>query len=124
MKIYLAARWSRREEMVEVRRQLENLGATITARWLTDPEHRGGDAKSQAFNAMLANHDREDLGAADMVVYFGPGGSRGGCHVEFGMALALGKRVVHVGPLENVFTWLPEVEHHETPEAFLEKVSW
>lgn len=38
--------------------------------------------------------------------------SRGGRHVEFGMALALGKRVIVVGPRENVFHLLPEVEVH------------
>ena len=46
------------------------------------------------------------------------GASRGGRHVEFGLALAWGKGVVVVGPRENVFHTLPQVEHFwRWPEA-------
>lgn len=40
--------------------------------------------------------------------------SRGGRHVEFGMALAMDKRLVVVGPRENVFHLLPAVEQFDT----------
>ena len=38
---------------------------------------------------------------------------RGGRHVEFGMAVGWGLKVVLVGPRENVFHWMPEVSHVE-----------
>jgi len=37
---------------------------------------------------------------------------RGGRHVEFGLALAWGKRLMIVGPRENVFHCLPQVEQY------------
>ena len=36
--------------------------------------------------------------------------ARGGRHVEFGLALAAGKRLCIVGPRENIFHFLPRVE--------------
>ena len=38
---------------------------------------------------------------------------RGGRHVEFGMALALGKPIFVYGHKENIFHYLPQVEHTE-----------
>lgn len=40
--------------------------------------------------------------------------SRGGRHVELGMAIALSKTIVIVGPRENVFCTLPGIVHHDT----------
>jgi hypothetical protein len=37
-------------------------------------------------------------------------GNRGGRHVEFGLAVALNKRLIVVGYRENLFHWLPQVE--------------
>lgn len=48
--------------------------------------------------------------------------SRGGRHIEFGMALGLGKRLTIIGPRETVFHHLDEVEHFDTVEAFLASV--
>lgn len=41
------------------------------------------------------------------------GASRGGRHVEYGIALARGVRVIVVGFRENIFHWLPQVEFHQ-----------
>jgi nucleoside 2-deoxyribosyltransferase len=58
--------------------------------------------------------DLGDVDRADAVVLYTepygmavPGGGR---HVEFGYGLGRGKRVVVVGPLENIFHWHPEVK--------------
>lgn len=45
--------------------------------------------------------------------------SRGGRHVEFGMALALAKRCIVIGPRENVFHLLPQVEQYDSWEQYL-----
>jgi hypothetical protein len=42
--------------------------------------------------------------------------NRGGRHVEYGIALAKGLRVIVVGYRENIFHWLPMVEFCETWE--------
>ena len=61
--------------------------------------------------ADLARIDREDVLRADGLILFAEpeldGGS--GRHVEFGMALALGKPTIVVGRVENLFQRLPEV---------------
>lgn len=116
-KIYLAGRWSMRDELTAHAAVLKDtLGLTVTSRWLTDPEHRMkiDDSTDMAYNQTLASHDIYDIKEADTLIYFGPGGTRGGCHVEFGMALALKKRLFWVGPRTHVFSYLSEVEQFET----------
>lgn len=126
MKVYLAARFSRRDELATYREQLIRYGHTCECRWLTDPAHRieVDDLRSNAhrFNQELAWHDLHDLAAADTCVFFAPGGSRGGCHVEFGYALAAGKRLVWVGERGHVFSYLPAVEQFDTFEECMVKV--
>ena len=48
-----------------------------------------------------------------MIVFSGVPSTSGGLHAEFGMALALRKRLILVGPRENIFHTLPQVEHRE-----------
>ena len=52
----------------------------------------------------------------DLQRTLGADGARGGGsrQVEFGMALALGKTVIVVGPMEHLFHRLPEVQVVET----------
>lgn len=61
--------------------------------------------------------------SADCVISFteAPRSSanRGGRHVEFGIALANGARVIVVGHRENIFHWLPQIEFFETWEQAL-----
>jgi hypothetical protein len=119
-KVYLAGRWSRREEFEALGVTLRSLGIEVTSRWLTDPQHRmADDPKSQEFNAELANHDVYDVGQAETLVYFAPAGMRGGSNVEFGMALALKRRLFWIGERSHVFSYLPEVTVFATPEEFI-----
>lgn len=108
MQIYLAARYSRRAEMQQIARALEQLGHLVTARWVSGAHDTCEDTKS-------ALEDLEDIHAADMLVAFTEqpgvaGRARGGRHVEYGYALARGLRIVVVGPRENVFHHVPGVE--------------
>ena len=66
---------------------------------------------------MEAAEDLEDVLRADCLVSFTEEpaagvawAARGGRHVEFGIALAMGKRLCVVGPRENIFHHLPRVE--------------
>lgn len=119
-KIYLAARFSRNDEMRGVRDFLVALGHEVTSRWI---DLHGGDQQESAAAEVLnsdpasvahfGRHDLEDLDAADTVISFTGSGGKGGRHIEFGYGLARGKRMVAVGPRENIFHTLPEVEHFQ-----------
>ena len=95
--------------------ELTALGHEITSRWI-----RGSHSVSGGFDdplwARYAREDFDDVAAADAVVCFlepGGGGS-GGRHVEFGMALAWGKRTIVVGEPEHLFHTLPSVRVYPT----------
>ena len=137
---YLAARYSRREELCAYKADLEARGHQVPARWLLG-EHQvhgleaaravEGDGPVPADQAVLfAEDDMEDLLVADVVVNFTEaprhGATRGGRHIEMGVALGLRRvgygwhQIYIVGPLENVFHALPEVDgRFDTWGAFL-----
>ncbi len=121
MRVYLASRYSRHDEMQGVSDFLGAFGVEVTSRWIWCHTDVVGDFTSsftQEFlnaspelSAPLGQHDIDDLVAADTCISFTSGdGGKGGRHVEFGVALALGKRLIVVGPRENVFHTLPQVE--------------
>ena len=137
--VYLAARYSRREELCEYRSELERAGYTITSRWLNgshqilpngEPLGRDQEALIESGAApsdvrgQFAAEDWADLLAADTVISFTEPprskASRGGRHVEFGAALALNKRCIVVGHRENVFHCLERVEYFETWDEVLD----
>lgn len=141
MKVYLAARHSRRLELCGYRTQLGQMGIEVTSRWLNgkhqiddhgqpigdDGEKWVEDEGSGTAPARLRQHfaqeDVADVLAADTLIAFTEvpraSTSRGGRHVELGIAIGTGKRIVVIGPRENVFTWLPQVEHHESWQDFV-----
>lgn len=129
MQMYLAARYSRNEEMREVAEVLRGNGHTVTSRWINGShEQTEGDRHAEADeNARFAIEDIEDLTKSDIVVSFTETTdqkkvkrpSKGGRHVEFGMGVAFNKRMVVIGPRECVFHWLPSVEVYDSLDEFL-----
>ncbi len=125
MKIYIAARYDRLTEMNGYAGILRNCGFTVDCRWLNGNHqlHSGSDEVEMAKGNMplaamtFAKDDVEDLTNADTLIFFSERpdshSKRGGRHVEFGMALALGKRIMVIGPRENVFHCLPQVENYD-----------
>jgi hypothetical protein len=110
MKIYLAAHYDRRWQMLAVASTLEHAGHQVTSRWI-----EGGRGDDPA--VVPALEDLIDLGNADCLVSFteertgdAAGAGSGERHVEFGIALAAGKRLCVVGPRETVFHHLLSVE--------------
>lgn len=109
MKIYIAGRYSRRDEFREVAKQLEEMGHEVTSRWLQENEplqsHMGDHTPE--WYAKTAQTDLEDISAADAVLFYAEdpkvGTPRGGRHVEFGYAIAQGKFIFVIGPEENIF---------------------
>ena len=125
--IYIAARFSRRHECNALAHQLMALGHTITSRWVkpgddhvipTGTSEQAADSERRRF----AMEDVEDVVACDWMVSLMEeprSNGRGGRHIEFGIAFALGKRLTIIGPRETVFHHLDEVGHFESVEAFL-----
>ena len=120
-KIYLASRYSRFPEMQKVRTDLEAAGYIVTSRWINGGHELTKEGSTEAHEAervRYAQEDFADLLAADCVISFTEipreTKTRGGRHVEHGMALALGKRVIVIGYRENVFHCLPQCEFFTT----------
>lgn len=127
MRFYLAARYGRRFELLECAKQIEARGGVVTSRWLSGAREAADLVSSPEQAARFAVEDIADIDRADVVLSFTeppgpvPDRGRGGRHVEFGIALALGCRCVIVGPCEHVFHYLgaaasllPSVEQYAT----------
>src|SRR5713226_6452736 len=116
MRIYIAARYSRRAEMAAQAGILRAAGHEVTSRWLVEHnvEWTGGhDPQWEE----ISLGDIEDIDSAEVVISFthprGTPVTGGGRHVEFGYAYAKGKKLIIVGPRENVFHHLPGVEFYQ-----------
>jgi hypothetical protein len=129
MKIYLCSRYSRRQELVGVREELLRRGHTVTSRWLdTAWEEKDGTGSSAApaeYREEFAINDMVDVMKADCLIAFTEGersGSRGGRHVEFGIALARGLHLIIVGTPENLFHHHPRVKQFDTVESAMKSL--
>ena len=114
MNIYLAAPYSCMSEMKEWEKLLVEAGHVCTAQWLqADPNTPWGGEPAASAALDLADIDRADTVISKVL----PGKPvlRGSRHVEFGYALALGKKLINVGPgSENLFHELPSVQRFPT----------
>lgn len=111
--VYLAATTSRRAELRLYRTALEALGYEVTSRWLDRvfPDNyaeRLNDAPWEFTEWAL--EDANDVARARILISFTGGGSLGGRHVEFGIALEASRRLVLCGPREHLFHTGPRVE--------------
>ena len=126
MRVYLAASYHRKNEIAGYIEEIEKSGITVDAPWLLPDEERVGgtfntmvdDAKDTVpvdEGRVFAEADWNAIARSDVLVAFAEtpysGVSRGGRHVELGLALAWGKKVIIVGPRENVFMTLPQIHH-------------
>lgn len=135
MKIYLASRYSRRAELRGYRDRLSALGHKVTSRWL-DADHQNSDWRTTMadnssdcaaeLRGKFAAEDLADVRAAQVLIAFTEppesGHSRGGRHVELGVALGLDRRVYVVGHRENIFCWSDEVSFRETFDEVLSEL--
>lgn len=122
MKIYLCAAYERRNEMQGVAECLQAMFKhDITSSWVRTRPNKSGNllsglgavdfAENTDYCGHFALQDLEDIRQADTIVAFTDGEkARGGRHVEFGYAAALGHRLILVGPRETLFHTLPYVE--------------
>ena len=131
MMIYVAAAYGRQLEMRGVRTQLRQLGHPVTSRWLDQESESTEFGWSQAtihsapvVIQTMARRDLEDIEAAHAVFSFTDGDlARGGRHVEFGYAMALGRRLFLIGPREHIFHCLGRVVQFPDWEALAEHLA-
>ena len=115
MKIYLAARYERRDELRPIAHQLSTAGHEVTSGWLWEnAEHADpGDAWRIAAEVDILDIDRADtivLFTEEPDVWF-PRGSR---HFELGYGFGTGLICITVGPRENVFHYLDIIPNYPT----------
>jgi hypothetical protein len=116
VKIYLCARYGKRDYLLACRAQLELAGHDVTSRWLDTSWEGKGEGSSAAppeYRQQYAVKDLQDVEECDLLIAFTEPpdqGGRGGRHVELGAAIAWGKRVFVVGHYENIFCHHPRVE--------------
>ena len=130
--VFLSARYARRNELQRYREDLLRLGFRVASRWLDGQDEIGLEGPDRAEARRWLMVDLEDLAQAQVMVCFSEdpvhqpvGGSRGGRHVEFGMALETGKEILLVGPRENLFHWwLADSQIFETWAAVLERLDF
>ena len=109
--VYVAARWETKDDAAKLRDALAERGIGCTSRWLEE-EPSLGDVPEEK-KRRVAGMDALEVRRAQALVLWNPPEKHrqgtGGCHVEVGMALALGIPVLVVGGGSNVFHWLPGV---------------
>lgn len=121
LKVYLAARFERQEEMRGYRTTLENLGHVVTSRWL-DQKMRDEEVGLASIEAAIAaENDIEDILTSDVIICFTEDYRkkfpRGGRHVELGISIGLrlngyGPTIFLIGSNENVFHNAREIDGH------------
>ncbi len=125
--IFLSSSYSRRGETKRHVLELVEVGYIVASTWLIGevPFSFDEDKLDECFATAkaLAITNFEDLKEADTVICFAePADSpnqRGNRHVEFGMAVGMGKRVILIGEPEIAFHCLPGIERYDTWEACL-----
>lgn len=121
MKYYIATSLSRMDSHNQVRDALESFGHEIAYDWTT---HGSMKLVSKERLCEVAVLELEGIAETDFVVGLLPGGN--GTHLEFGFALAKGKRIFlhsedpslfELGPQTNGFYHHPEVTRLTCPLA-------
>ncbi len=145
MRFYLAARYSRRLELCEYRKVLESRGHIVTSRWLNgnhqisdhgvplgdhgeqlveglEGDGGGESPRAAQLRQAFAREDVNDVQNCDVLIAFTEpprsSASRGGRHVELGIAIGLSKEVIVIGYRENIFCWLDRVTFFSNWDEF------
>jgi nucleoside 2-deoxyribosyltransferase len=126
MKFYLAAAFSRKDEIAQKCRELEAVGHEVTCTWPWEdvPPTAGlQDVDCWA----VSKKDIYEIDCADAIILFTQEPTkpfvRGGRMHEFGYAHGTGKHLIVCGPRENIFHYLPFVKVFDTWEDLLKGVA-
>ena len=126
LRVYIAAPYSRKDEMNFVKSRLLEIGIGVTSSWLKEPHSptaQMGDLSHEEHQT-YALQDIADVRAADAMLFFTDPTKtiiRAGRHVEFGMAVALNEFRFGNYPIfvvgqdrENIFHHLDNVSHYDS----------
>ena len=115
-RIFLAGGYDRRLELLAHQKRLRQMGHILTSGWV-DGLHADLEIKTledlTTLNRMCSLDDMGDIDDAEVVVCFTRPwpGAGSGHHVEYGYALAQGKRLAIVGEKLNIYHYLDYVRH-------------
>lgn len=115
MRLYIAASYARKLEVAGLAARLEARGVEVVSDWHREIYAPSIDMRSLKPDVLqdLAQKDLLQILESDAVLFLAEDPDheppRGGRHVEFGFALALGKRLLVWGDPENIFHHLPNV---------------
>jgi excisionase family DNA binding protein len=119
MRVYLSSRFQRQQEIRQYAAQLRAKSVEVLSAWhdIESPSSDGFAGIAAGRLSWLAMLDLQQLAGSNAVIVFGEGVpffshqiDRGVRHVEAGVALAFGKRLLLVGDRENAYHCLPDIE--------------
>ena len=124
LKVYLAAPYQMKDVIIARAAELHACGITVTSTWLEEP-HSPSTGPNELFaekRQSYAIQDVNDVFAADILVFQDdPSIVRAGRHVEFGIAVAIGRTrpmpIFVIGSPANIFHFLPQVYFFESWET-------
>lgn len=121
--IYLASAYERRDEMRDVRNICNRAGHMVCSSWLDEDFSPEAAIHTYPLKELqwMALRDEQEICKAELLILY-PGSTRGGSHVEFGIARGQGKRTIVVGEPTNIFHYLTNVEVYPTLEEALKHV--
>lgn len=123
MKVYMGARYARRHELRVYSSQGNGVGVENVGRWIYFDLPQDADTHALAKEAQ---RDWDDVVKAEAFVLFtedaepADAPSKGGMHVELGIALAHRKRIIIVGPPGNLYHHLGGIKQFATWAQALE----
>lgn len=135
MNVYIAAPYSKKDEMSVYAAKLRERGIGVTSSWLEEPHKptvQMSDLTHEQHQQYALNDLRDVMDADAMIFFTDPTKTilRAGRHVEFGMVLAIN----HILPddpfpifvvgmeFENIFHHMPNVYHFQEWELALEAI--
>ena len=114
MRVYLTSRYDRKQELRQLAEQLRAEAIEVVSAWhdIDSPSSDGFAGMDEQRLAWLAMLELQQLVQTSVLVLFLDAGrcKRGDPHLETGVALALGKRLLLIGKPEMKFHCLPDVE--------------
>lgn len=124
MKLYVSGTLTLMERRRVDAAVLEANGHQVTSNWLHEPELRVTDPNHETWEFRArANEDVEDITRSDAIVLYTDGVSTsGGRDVEWGIALALRKRLFIIGDEYNVFHRRAEAEQFDTTWDLIDRL--
>lgn len=120
-KVYIAARFDRKDEVKELQTQLQAAGHTITGDW-TVHESIGAHVRKQELARQYAVEDAEAVRSAEIVIVLIEDYKSTGSHIELGIAIGANVPEIYlVGntSVEHMFYYHPKVKRLADTQALL-----